>query len=644
MMQTATMSEHSDNGTPATSPIASDNTTARLRAIAKAIEVFKTPAGDAYGRVKYGNGYQTHPLKSKFIRGYLTTVFDDLYGFGPNPSAVENVLNVLEGRAYVSPATEQVYVHVAPHDDDLYLDLCDEAWRAVQLTPDGWDVTTDVPVNFRRPNGALKLPTPQRGGSIDALRDLINVETDNDWRLIVAWLLGTLHPRGPYPLLAFIAEQGSAKSTTSRFLRGLIDPSSNMLSKPPRDSDSLMLKANNNWVLAFDNMGEIPSWLSNDLCRLSTGGGDSKKRLYTDSDEVIYDARRPVILTGIGDLVTQPDLMERTLIVNLPRIGDGGRKRRDEDELNKMYEEAKPQILGALLDAASVALRTYRTENLPRTPRMADFAKWVTAAEPALGWTRHTFVNDYAANLDDANSLAIEASPVARAVTDFMRRVPNGTWTGTANELLTALKDIAGDDTLKHRDWPKDATRLSGKLRAVAPALRKAGTDLSFEHSGQRRITLRPIDTSRQGGEIKQQKEIQQQQKEIPQRGEMDALDAGMQRPDNFLTDGKESKENGSQRKAASAASAASAAPCCECGVVYRHKRLTDVDGDLLCDACYDKIVNGVDPRQWFTADDADCKDEKAHRRHWHLYRDDADEDDADERGYTAVCELCTPF
>ena len=60
----------------------------------------------------------------------------------------------------------------------------------------------------------LALPIPERGGSIDDLRQLLNVPNENDWVLVVSWLLGALRPERPYPVLVLQGEQGSAKSTT----------------------------------------------------------------------------------------------------------------------------------------------------------------------------------------------------------------------------------------------------------------------------------------------------------------------------------------------------------------------------------------------------------------------------------------------
>jgi hypothetical protein len=75
-------------------------------------------------------------------------------------------------------------------------------------------------------------------------------------------------------------------------------------------------------VLAFDNLSALPPWLSDTLCRLASGGSFAVRRLYTDQDEVLFDAARPVILNGIEEDVTRPDLADRALFLTLPSISD----------------------------------------------------------------------------------------------------------------------------------------------------------------------------------------------------------------------------------------------------------------------------------------------------------------------------------
>jgi hypothetical protein len=171
------------------------------------------------------------------------------------------------------------------------------------------------------------------------LQDFINVSDGDALKLIIAWLLQALRPTGPYPVLLFQGEQGSAKSTAERMVRALVDPSTAPLRTTPRSERDLVIAATNSWCVAFDNISTLQPWLSDAMCRLSTGGGFSARELYTDAEEVLFDATRPMLLNGITDVATRPDLLDRALTVALPPIPE--EKRRPEAVLWREFEKAR---------------------------------------------------------------------------------------------------------------------------------------------------------------------------------------------------------------------------------------------------------------------------------------------------------------
>ncbi len=309
--------------------------------------------------------------------------------------------------------------------------------------------------------------------------------------LLVAWLIAAFRPHGPYPILVLHGEQGSAKSTTSRVLRALLDPNTAPLRGEPRDLRDVMIAASNGWIISFDNLSRISHWLSDALCRLATGGGFSTRELYTDSEEVLFDAQRPAILNGIEELASRGDLLDRALILYLPSIAE--QKREPESKFWSDFEAARPTLLGDLLDVVSGALAHLPSVELSKKPRLADFAIWVTAAEPLLGWSDGAFMDAYVQNQSDANDLALEASPIAGAIQALAR--DSGTFERTATDLLKALKPYTGEGASSQRSWPANGRALSGALRRLAPNLRKSGVDVSFSRSPNRRrrrlITIR---------------------------------------------------------------------------------------------------------------------------------------------------------
>jgi hypothetical protein len=472
-----------------------DTQAARLVHLAQAWDLFHTPDGVAYVTFPGDNGeQQTWPLGARVTRDRLKQVYYTTHGGVPGAQAVQDALGVLDGRARFAGAERSVFLRLAEHEGVIYLDLCDSLWRVVAISAQGWRVIPghEAPVRFRRTKGMLPLPEPHRGGRIATLRTFLNVGENDEqaWKMIVAWLVAALRPRGPYPLLVCVGEHGAAKSTMQRLLRALIDPHRVLLRRPPRDERDLAIAGNNNWAPVFENVSYVPDWLSDALCVLATGGGFGTRKLYEDDEEALFDAQRPVMLNGIEVMLTRGDALDRALIVHLPVIGDDERQR--ESELWPAFERERPGILGALLDAVAVALRRESCISLGRLPRMADFAHWVTAAEPGLGWADGSFMQTYDQVRSDVHGIALEASLIAAPLFTFMQKegTQDGTartWKGTARDLLEKLNTLVQEEERKKKEWPKQANALSGQLNRIAPHLRALGLCMVKTHEGKAR-------------------------------------------------------------------------------------------------------------------------------------------------------------
>jgi len=418
---------------------------------------------------------ETWAIRSRGFRRWLAQRFFEDNGGAPSSEALQSALNVIEAKAHFNAPERPIFIRIGGYEGKLYLDLCDDAWRAVEIDANGWQVIDNPPARFRRAAGMKPLPIPVSGGSIEMLRPYLNLHSDADFVLVVAWALAALRDSGPYPVLVLSGEQGSAKSTFSAMLRALLDPNTAPLRALSREDRELFIAANNGHVLTFDNISGLPTWISDTLCRLATGGGFAVRQLYTDQDEVLFDAARPVILNGIEDIVERPDLADRGLFLTLEPIPE--ERRRPEAELWATFEIARPRILGVLLDAVVQGLKRLPETCLPKLPRMADFALWATACETAL-WPAGTFWSAYSSNLHEAVEDVIEADPVAATVRAFMSKRTE--WTGTASDLLVDLVTVTEKCIAKSKDWPSSPRALSGKLRRAATFLRKIGIDIKF--------------------------------------------------------------------------------------------------------------------------------------------------------------------
>lgn len=456
--------------------------------IALATEVFQlfhSPDKVGYAVASINNRKVVMAVESRDFKEYLSKLCYDKFKRPAKPQPLQDTISVLKAQARYDFDEKEVHSRIAMEGNAIYIDLCNEEREVVQVTPSGWDIISSSPVHFLASKAAKPLPHPQKGGSINDLRKLINVKDDDQWIMVVSWLLKAFIPSGAFPILTIQGEQGSAKSTAAEIVKILVDPTKAPLRSLPQSKQDLYISAVHSWVLGYDNLSGMPPWVSDVLCCLSTGGGFSVRVLYSDNEETIFEAQRPIIINGIEDLATRNDLADRSLLIYLPAIPK--EKRREKALILQEFEKAKPQIFGALLDAVSVALRNYQKVKLPTLPRMADFARWIVAAEPALPWEAGEFMKAYERNRKEALDVCFEGDILASVVRDFARA--KNSWEGSATELLNELREFAPEDA-RDRNFPKAANRLSGRLRRIAPSLRNRGIDATEgprTHGGKKR-------------------------------------------------------------------------------------------------------------------------------------------------------------
>jgi hypothetical protein len=480
-------------------------------------ELFHSPEGEAFASIDVDGHQETWLLKVKGFRRWLSRLFYADADKAPGAQAIQDALGVLEGKALFDGPEYPVYTRLAEVSGVIYLDLGNPTWQAIEITAGAWQVIDTPPVKFRRARGMLPLPTPVQPTprhtstlkALKTLRSFINIAREEDWKLLLAWVLAALRPHGPYPILVIYGEQGSAKTTLMRILRDFIDPNTAPLRTMPRNEEDLVIAANNGWLIALDNLSHLPDWLSDALCRLATSSGYATRELYTNTDEILFAAQRPIMINGIEEVATRGDFLDRAIILYLPTVPED--KRKEEDVLREELAKASPHIFGALLSIVSAAVKALPTTTLTRKPRMADFARWSCASAQACGWTDQEFLAAYQGARDAMHELTLEASAVGPLLRDFVQHHYNQQrntplqkpWEGTASDLLLALEHFAQagasapppptgqgvtmqaptvhSNAIKQKVWPKNARALGNALRRLAPNLRAVGVGVTLD-------------------------------------------------------------------------------------------------------------------------------------------------------------------
>ena len=447
----------------------------------------------AYATVSVDGHCENHELVSNRFKDWLALRCYEETGNVPAAEAIEAALRIGRAMALRGPC-HRTWRRVAELDGRIYFDLGCPRWRAVEIATTGSRIVDVVPAKFLRSRGMESLPEPEAGETIELLREFVNVESDGDFRLFVAYLAAALRPSGPFPILTVTGQAGSSKSTLAKIAGLLVDPKTPASSGAPRDERDLFVSASNSWLLSYTNLSSVPQWLSDALCRLADGEGFKTRQLHSDREETIFSGARPIILNGIGNLAKQPDFAARTLQISPPLIPDD--QRREEREFWAAFMAARPAILGALCDIVAGGLRHLGDVKLDRLPRRADFARWSAACAPGWGSDSAEFMTDYEENRSEAMIAAAEATLLLPCFEALL----TSTWLdvtgfdGTASELLKRLDNVCSEAERKQKWYPKTPSQLGSKLTEIAPLLQSRGIEFRRYKVGrgrERHIVLR---------------------------------------------------------------------------------------------------------------------------------------------------------
>jgi hypothetical protein len=481
--------------------------------------LFHDEFGAAYACFNIGGHREIHKLKSKGFKLWLHRIYYERLHTVPGREAISAALGLLEAVALFDGPKHTVFRRRATVDGKLYIDICNDQWQAYEVDEQGWRVVSNPPVFFVRSPSMKPLPLAEHGGSkrnLRRLRKLLRVRDQKDFVVIVGFLLDALGGTGPYPVVNFNGEPGSTKTTHLKLIRSLIDPNAVPVRSPPRDVRDVYVVATKSAMVAYNNLSDLPVFLSDALCVVTEGSGDSRRELYTDDDESLIFACVPAMIAGVENVITRGDLADRTLYVGLAAVPEN--ERIAEPEFWASVEKERPAILGALLNALVTGLKRLPTLELRTLPRMATFAKFVTACETEF-WDEGTFLAAYLTNADSADVDVLEGDTAVSVLRTFMDDKIR--WEGTATRLLDELVNIVkrpereaeaehaaavaaamamgrkyDDDAARRaailraardkvretlgKGWPKKPHFLTGRLRKVGPQLRRAGIRIDW--------------------------------------------------------------------------------------------------------------------------------------------------------------------
>lgn len=436
-----------------------------LIALAKDCVMFHDGNQQSFARFKVNEHWENWSLGSSAFRDHLMLKYFKLTDKAASSSAMDTAINTLKAKARFEGGQHEVHLRCTLHEQALWLDLVDESWRAVEVTKDGWRVVDHAPVYFVRRKEMNSLPYPKEGGDLNGYFELFNLAQHDHRILALSWLVAALLCQKGFPPLFLSGAQGSGKTTATRGQRRLIDPHKADVRSAPRSEHDVFIAATTGRVIAFENLSTISQDLSDTFCRVATGAAHATRQLYTDGEEFVLEACNPIIINAITELVTRPDLAQRSIQISLPAI----QSRRTEAEIWKAFEEQHALWLGALLDIVARVLATPEPET-SRNWRMADFAAIGHRMEVAMGWDTGTFAAAYNASSDDLARGAMESSPLLEPMTRMLN--VEGDVTLTVGKMMEKIRVYADPG---ERNFPKSAKAFENEMRRLQHDLHRVG-------------------------------------------------------------------------------------------------------------------------------------------------------------------------
>ncbi|MHB1507974.1 MAG: hypothetical protein ACYCST_07140 [Acidimicrobiales bacterium] len=440
-----------------------------------------------------GGGSQTHwetiRIDSRLFPGWLGGRFYKEHGKTIPDRTKKEIAETIAAHAIYERPQRDVSLRIAGADGKIYLDLADEQRTVVEISCGRWRVLSPdgkPPARFFRPRGFGALPMPTPSGSLDELNELLTLRPE-ELLLVQAWLIGIMRPTPPYLPLELTGEQGSGKSTIATMLCRLVDPGRRGSSLPASERD-LAVAGRNHYVLVYDNLSGMPPAISDALCRLADGAGFAVRENFTDDEETVFPGGRPIIMTGINRVASNPDLVDRVIRAEVPVLKE--ELRRDPAEIDRCFEEARPRLLGALLDATAAGLASTGRDAPHGLGRNPGWSRFVLAGARGAGLDAPALETALRLARSEGKQDVIERSPLGRAVRELFDAKGPRVYTPTElyEELTCRCRDESGNAP---KGWPPDVARMGRVLRQLAPALREVGVPIEMDRPGrQREIVL----------------------------------------------------------------------------------------------------------------------------------------------------------
>lgn len=472
--------------------------------------------GTPFVDLEVGKVRKTLPLVSEAFdnemrRRYATTTNGGI----ARTESIKAAREYLAAEAETNAPCIKSAMRTTKHNDKIYIDLCDDQWRVIEIAADGWRVVDRVDgLRFRRTNAMNPLPMPVAGGSMDDLKRLINCQSDDGFIMIMLWLLAAING-GPYQILAISGPDGATKSTTTTLVGDIIDPSKFPRKLPPKNDEDYIINCLNEFVQRYDNISKLTGDALDNICALATGAAMSTRKKYTDVGLAQFKGKAPFILNGIPNLAERRDVAARALpLILVPPTEE---QRKTEADVAALFADLHPRLLGLLCEVASKGLAKLPHLMPVKLPRMADNAKWFMACADAFIEGGQDRLAEIMMEMDDtlaasnigSDTFACVLITVLRDKQIAAKNVPADhqlakhelvkramgeghrfEWRVQGKDLYKAISDVVAEvnrgsegtgDRIDSKSVPQASNKIRNYLDRVVTALAKAGISVGIK-------------------------------------------------------------------------------------------------------------------------------------------------------------------
>jgi len=452
----------------------------------KKLVVAEHDSSQAYALIENKDHIETLDLSSGRAKSWLRYSYYKETGKNHSEDAYAIALLLIKAETIHSDTPrERIYNRIAMVGDAIYYDLVTPDWKAVKITKDSVNVIEldeSCPVFTRTQN--QKEQVMPKFGLQNALEDftaLLRISQKNKQMFMVHLVSMFIEPY-PIPIMSIVGEHGTIKSTISKSVKQIVDPSGAKTISLSNNSENLVLSLHNRYAVCFDNVSKIDQATSDILCKAVTGDGNAKRKLYTDSDEIIYSYKRKIILNGISPNLEFPDLVDRNITYETQKISE--EQRITEESFEQKFNELLPYIMGQIFQTISKAMGIYDSvkSELKHLPRMADFTIWGECIARTLGYQSFSFSNNYKDRIKSHSLEMLESYPIIGIVEDLLKESEH--YEDTIQNFYNTIKARAESDgvDVNSRDvnFPRAANKVREHIQKLKPDFRSMGMEIDI--------------------------------------------------------------------------------------------------------------------------------------------------------------------